>query len=80
MENFLTLGTLIDHKFVFDKLSEDLVAATVFKAGNGRDKTHRNNLMVLHPHLDLHEGEIEMNMMMGKQENKAVEVSQLLWR
>lgn len=53
---FLTLGAFIDHKFVFDKLSEDLVAAAVFEASDGGQETHRNNLMVLHPHFNLHEG------------------------
>lgn len=70
---FLTLGALIGHKFVLDKLPEDLVAATVFKAGNGSDKTHWNNLMVLHPHLDLCDGEIHMNMIM-RAEKRAVKV------
>lgn len=50
---FLTLGALIDHKFVFDKLSEDFVAATVFEASDRGQKTHWDDFMVLHPHFYL---------------------------
>ena len=50
---FLTLSAFIDDKFVFDKFSEDLVAAAVFEAGDGGQETHWNDLMVLHAHLNL---------------------------
>lgn len=53
---FLTLVAFIGHKFVFDKLSEDLVAAAVFEASDGGQETHWDNLMVLHPHLNLCDG------------------------
>ncbi len=53
---FLTLGAFIDHEFVFDELSEDLVAAAVFETSDGGQETHWNNLMVLHPHLNLRQG------------------------
>lgn len=49
----LTLGAFVGDEFVFDKFPEDLVAATMFQAGNRGQKTHWNNLMVLHPHLNL---------------------------
>lgn len=55
----LTLGAFIGHKFMFDELSEDFVAATMSEAGDGRQKTHRNNLMVLHPHFNLGEEQCE---------------------
>lgn len=38
---------------MLDKFSEDFVAASVFQAGDGGQKTHWNNLMVLHPHFNL---------------------------
>lgn len=38
---------------MFDKLSEDLVAAAVSEACDGGQQTHWDNLMVLHPHLNL---------------------------
>lgn len=44
---------------MFDELSEDFVAATMSEAGDGRQKTHRNNLMVLHPHFNLGEEKCE---------------------
>lgn len=69
---FLTLGTFIDDEFVFDKLPEDLVAATVFEAGNGGEETHWNNLMVLHPHLNLCDREIHMNMINRKAEKQTL--------
>lgn len=50
---FLTFGAFIDYEFVFHKFSENLVAATMFQASNGGEKTHWNNLVVLHPHLNL---------------------------
>lgn len=53
---FLTLGAFVDHEFVLDELSEDLVAAAVFEASDGGQETHWDNLMVLHPHFNLREG------------------------
>lgn len=50
---FLTFGAFINHQFVFDEFSEDFVAAAVFEASDGGEKTHWNNLMVLHAHFNL---------------------------
>ena len=52
----LTLAAFIDHKLVFDELSEDLVAAAVFEAGDAGQEADWHNLMVLHPHFNLWEG------------------------
>lgn len=49
----LTLGALIDHKFVLDQFSEDLVASSVLEAGDGGQETHWDNLVVLHSHFNL---------------------------
>lgn len=38
---------------MFDKFSEDFVAATMSEASDGGQQTHWNNLMVLHPHFNL---------------------------
>lgn len=54
----LTLAAFIDHKLVFDQFSKDLIAAAVFEAGDGSQKAHRNDLVVLHAHLYLFKGNI----------------------
>lgn len=38
---------------MFDELSEDLVAAAVFEAGDAGQEADWHNLMVLHPHFNL---------------------------
>lgn len=55
----LTFAAFVNHKFVFYEFSEDLVAAAMFEAGNGRKKTHWDNFMVFHPHLNLWEKNLE---------------------
>ena len=49
----LTFSVLVSHQFVLDQLSQNLVAAPVFQAGDGRQQIHWDDLMVLQPHLNL---------------------------
>lgn len=49
-----TFAAFIGQQFVFDQLPQNLVASSMFETGNGRNKTHWDNFVILHAHFHLH--------------------------
>ena len=55
----LTLCVFIGQKFVLHQFPQDLVAASVFQAGDGGQQTDGDDLMVFHPHLHLSQQQVQ---------------------